>query len=127
MSLTVDQRLDFLEKRQAIVEGGLAKLLEELSVLNGEIEAGLAKTPTQASQNGTAGFSPEELDALPWKVYASNKGAWVFSRQQDGTASMDPVISRLVGKLEKEGPLKIHGRRYLLSGEKRQFLARFPP
>lgn len=126
MSLTVDQRLDYLEKRLVILEGCFGKALEELSLINGEIEEKLTKPLPQCSPS-QLGLTPEELDALPWKKYASGKGAWVFSRQQDGSPSKDPVIGRLAAKLAKEGALTIHGRKYSLGGDSGQFLARYPP
>ena len=126
MSLTVDQRLAIIEKRLAILEGCFGKALEELSLINGEIEEKLTK-PSSQGPPSQLGFTLQELDSLHWKQYTSGKGSWIFPKEYDGTPSKDPVISRLTQKLEKEGALTIHGHKYQLSGDNKQFLGRFPP
>jgi len=84
--------------------------------------------PTLAQQaSATAGSStdvpeldPSFLDTLPWKTFSSGKGEWVFANVEGAE-----VLREELTHADKK-TLVIGYKRYRLSGDKNQFIQRYP-
>ncbi len=62
----------------------------------------------------------EALDALPWKLYKSGKGEWIFSNLEN------PTATNLRETLTKNnGKLKLHDATYRFSGQDNKFISRY--
>jgi hypothetical protein len=108
---------------------------EALADLEGTIDAflskfkeehGAFKQGTQAPANPTQDNSqvpsldPSFLDTLPWKAFSSGKGEWIFANAEGA----EPLLEELTHADKKTAV--IGPRRYRLSGDKDQFIQRFP-
>lgn len=83
--------------------------------------------PTIAQASATGGSStdvpeldPSFLDTLPWKTFSSGKGEWIFANVQGAE-----VLHEELTHADKK-TLVIGYKRYRLSGDKNQFIQRFP-
>ena len=82
--------------------------------------------PTIPQASATAGSStdipeldPSFLDTLPWKTFSSGKGEWVFANVEGAEVLREELT-------HADKTLVIGYRRYRLSGDKNQFIQRFP-
>jgi hypothetical protein len=119
---------------EADVPDGLSAK-EALADLEGTIDAflskfkeehGAFKQATQAPGNlapdnsQVPSLDPSFLDTLPWKAFSSGKGEWIFANVE-GAELLLEELAHADKKIAVIGP-----RRYRLSGEKDQFIQRFP-
>ena len=74
----------------------------------------------EASPEAVAGLTDDGLEKLSWKLYPNGKGAWIFSNlEQPAAKELKAFLDRAGGKLD------LHGYQYRLSGDRKQFIARF--
>ncbi len=82
--------------------------------------------PTIPQASATSGSSmdvpeldPSFLDTLPWKTFSSGKGEWVFANVEGAEVLREELT-------HADKTLVIGYRRYRLSGDRNQFIQRFP-
>jgi len=73
-----------------------------------------------ASGTDVPELDPSFLDTLPWKTFSSGKGEWIFANV-DGAEVLREELTHADKKT-----LLIGYKRYRLSGDKNQFIQRFP-
>jgi hypothetical protein len=134
-SSRVDYRIeadvpDGLSAKEALVdlEGTvdifLSKFKEEHGSFKQATEAPTA-SPGKAAvavpdNNPVPNLDPSFLDTLPWKPFSSGKGEWVFANVEGGQLLREE-LTHADKKTVTIGP-----KRYRLSGDKDQFIQRFP-
>ena len=93
----------------------LQQALEEIE----NLEAQLKELPLKTL--GEIELTPQALDFLPWKLYESGRGAWIFSNLDNLTArTLRSLLEKANGRLE------LHGYLYRFSGLERKFISRYP-
>lgn len=70
--------------------------------------------------NERISLSKETLDRLPWKLFKSGKGSWIYRDLPNPTAQL--LVRLLVAN---GGSTELHGITYKFSGPNNKFISRF--
>lgn len=107
---------------EGTVDTFLSKFKEEHGAFKQATQAptGPPGNNDQRDNGPVPSLDPSFLDTLPWKPFSNGKGEWVFANVDGGQ-----LLREELTQAEKK-TVVIGSRRYRLSGDKDQFIQRFP-